>query len=424
MNEFKIKSADELAKMSADELAKYYNEYLEFKNKEVETLKADTKATKEQIDALEKNIEDIKNNTLKQMEAVIDLQGIEMKKIKGNNGEPIIGNDFETALKEVCKQLENSSNGMFALKDKDGKKIELKTVGDMTIAGNAAGQIPQAYRIPGYNTLLQRRLTIRDIANTAVTDSNLVEWVYETGEEGGAGVVAEGVTKTQSDRNWAVSSAKVFKITSYVKITKEMLKFMNNIRANIDNRLTYLINRQEEDLLLTGGGTTTLDGVTLNAQPLDNSGLSASVTNPNYWDVIGAAYTQIQTETLGSASPNAVFMNPVDVFKMVYASKTTEGEYIAPVTVTPNGTMVNGIPVIESVAITAGYFLVGDFTKFNIYDAEGLTISLGYAGNDFIENRVSIVGEKMLASFVMQNDYNAFVYDAFSDGITFLHAAS
>lgn len=420
---FTIKTAEEIAKMTADEQAKYFNELNDHKQKEIDALKSDSKSNKEDIEKLENELNEIKTGQLKQMIAVIENQGIQIKKMS-EDGKPVEKDDFLEALKLACNELESMREGWTKVKDKDGNKMQLKTVGDMTITGSTSGQIPQAYRIPGYNTLLERRMTIRDVASVFTTDSNLVEWVYEGSEEGGAAVTAEGVTKTQSDRVWTVSSAKVFKITSYVKVTKEMLKFMNNIMANIQGRLTYLINRQEEDLLITGAGTTTLDGVTLHAQPLDNAGLSASVTSPNYWDVIGAAYTQIQIETLGMAQPNAVFMNPADVFKMVYASKSSTFEYVAPVTVTPNGTMVNGIPVIETTAITAGNFLVGDFSKFNIYDAEGLTITMGYAGNDFIENRVSIVGEKMLASFVMQNDYNAFVYDAFADGVTFLTAAS
>lgn len=423
MEEFKTKTAEELKELTVDELAGYYNELNVHKNAERDAL-IESKADQETINKLEKELTEMKGTQLKAMQAQIESMSIALKKaqsetITAESGESI----YLDALKEVCQELYDKKSINKMLTDKEGKNIQLKAVDDMTIAGNTTGDIPQADR-RGYSTLLERPLTVMDISNVFITDSDKVEWVYEDGEEGGAGLTVEGDTKTQSDKDWTVASVNVYKITSYVKVTKEMLKFMNNIRANIDNRLMYLIKTKVEDYLLTGAGTTEPDGVTLHAQPLDNTGLAGSIATPNTWDVAGAFISQVITEAYGPIQKGAFLMNPADVYKMVYGSRDTTNDYIYPVTVSADGVRIGGYPVIQTTAITAGYMLFGDFSKFNIPVAEGVTLSMGYDGNDFTKNKITILGETMIGSYVMQNDYNFFVYDAISDGVTFLTAAT
>ena len=427
---FKEKTAEELEQFkkdaTVDELAKYYNDLNNHKRKELDA-KVDAKADQEEIDTLKKELEEMKGMQLKTMQAHIEAQALALKKLTSETGVQNVPEDiYLEALGQVCKELQTST-GMFKLKDKDGNPINVKTVGDMTIANNASG-VPVADRRPGINTLLERPLSIRDLANVFTTSSNKVEWVYELTEEGGAGLTTEGSAKTQSDRNWAVGSADVYKITSYVKVTKEMLKFLTNIKQNIDNRLMYLINELEDDYLLTGTGSSQPMGVTANAQPLDATGLYGTIpgldANVNIWDCAGAMIAQVMTEAYGPIQRGAFIMHPTDVYKMVYGSKSSTYEYVYPVTVSPDGVRIGGFPVIQDTGITAGYMVFGDFSKFNIADAEGVTITMGYDGNDFTENKVTIVGEKMFASYVMTNDYNFFVYDAIADMKVFLSAGS
>lgn len=426
MEEFKEKTAEELKSLSVDELASYYID-LNAKKSEELTEKMDAKADVEDIDKLKKELEDMKVLQLKTMQSQIESQSLEIKKLKSEPGKDVIEEDiYLKALGQVCEELQTST-GMFKLKDDDGAVLNIKAVGDMTIANNASG-VPVADRRPGINTLLERPLSIRDLANVFSTSSNKVEWVYELTEEGGAGLTTEGSAKTQSDRNWATGSADVYKLTSYVKVTKEMLKFLSNIKQNIDNRLMYLINELEDDYLLTGTGSSQPMGITQNAQPLDATGLYGTIpgldANVNIWDCAGAMIAQVMTEAYGPVQRGAFIMHPTDVYKMVYGSKSSTYEYVYPVTVSPDGVRIGGFPVIQDTGITAGYVAFGDMAKFNIADSEGVTITMGYDGNDFTENKVTIVGEKMFASYVMQNDYNFFVYDAIADMKVFLSAGS
>lgn len=424
--EFKEKAAEELKVLSVDELAGYYNDLNAFKNAERDAL-IESKASQVAIDIIEKELSDMKDTQLKAMQSQIEAQALHLKRLSADKGTNEPTEDiYLKALGQVCKELQVST-GMLKLKDDDGKVLDIKAVGDMTIANNASG-VPVPNRVSGINSLLQRPLSIRDLANVYPTDAPSETWVYELTEEGGAGLTAEGAAKTQSDRNWATGTATQYKVTSYVKVTKEMLMFLNNIKQNIDNRLMYLINKLEDDYLLTGTGSSQPMGITQNAQPLDNVNLKGTIpgldANVNIWDCAGAMISQVMTEAYGPIQRGAFIMHPTDVYKMVYGSKSSTYEYVYPVTVSPDGVRIGGFPVIQDTGITVGNIAFGDMAKFNIADAEGVTITMGYDGNDFTENKVTIIGEKMFASYVMQNDYNFFVYDAIADMQVFLSIGS
>ena len=361
------------------------------------------KAAKEDIEKLSKSFNDL---------AVEVQRSLEQKKSEGQD------------VKELFKK-ELADRATY-LKEQNDKPQSLKTVGTMTFGNSVTGQIPQADRDPGVNDLNKRVFTIEALSNVGSTTSNLVEWVYKTAKEGSAGMTAEGTAKTQVDWTYVVDSASVKKITTFIKISKEMLDDIDSIMSDINNELLYELDYLKETQLIEGTGLTVyLNGIEKYAQPLDNAGLSATIANPNKWDVIGAAITQINVETEGKSVANAILMNPVDVFAMVHGSKSTTNEYVAPMAVVePNGTRIWGLPVIESNSITAGEFLFGDFRKFNIKLREGAMVAMGYENDDWTKNLVTILAETRLVSYVKKNDESAFVTDTFADGITFLTAAS
>jgi HK97 family phage major capsid protein len=431
--EFKIKTDEEIKTLikeeKLDELAQYYNELNANNQKELES-KIEAKADAKDIEEFMKKFDEMKDVQMKNMNELLELQGLEIKKLKASEGERILSKDeFREALTKVAKDLKNRNEKPQYIrgKAKDGELGNLftKAVGTMSFTDSVTGTIPQADRDPGFNDFDKQRFTVRGLSDTGTTSANLKEWVYKAAKEGGAGMTAEGAAKTQLDWTYVVDSAAVKKITSFIKITKEMLDDIEGIMSDINGELSYEINLLEEQQLLAGTGLTVyLNGIEKYAGDLDHASLSGTIATPNYWDVLAAADTQIQIESLQSSRANGILMHPADVFKMVYGSRTTTNEYNYPVTVTPNGTMVNGLPVIESTDVTAGEYYVCDFSKFHIRDREGLSIAMGYDSDDWTKNLVTILGEKRLVSYVKKNDENAFVWDTFADGITFLTAST
>jgi len=334
-----------------------------------------------------------------------------------------------TTKADVLKSIKEAVDGL----EKQGRSlgfIQIKTVGTMTTGNNITGQMPQAERESGFNNVVRQTFTIRNGSNVFPINSTLAEWVEQSGIEGGAGMTAEGASKTQLDWDYEVKSASVKKITSFIKISDEMLTDIEGILGEINGNLAYQVELLEETQLLTGiGSGNNLNGIESYAQELDLASLSGTVEAANNWDVLAAAITQIKVNA--KASANRIFMNPADIFLTIHATKDTTNDYINPVTVVPNATpgaapsiFVWGVPVVESDTITAGEFLVADMTKFTIRDKESFNVEIGLDGNDFTKNLRTIRGEKRLVSYVKVNDVEAFVTDTFADGKAFLETAS
>ena len=368
-------------------------------------------ATKEDVAKLIEGFEKLSEDVAKATQERVDNSKSNVEK-------------FREALKEAAAKLKDRRDGFV--------KVD-KTVGTMSLGTSVTGQMPQADRESGIANVVRQSFVIREASNVFGTNSNLVEWVEQQNIEGGAGQTGEGLAKTQLDWEYIVKNASVKKITSYVKITNEMLDDIEGMRGEIDGNLAYQIMLQEESQLITGDGTgNNLNGIELYAQPLDLTSLAGTIVNPNYMDVLGAAITQIRVNGKGELIANRIFLNPVDLFLMIHATKATTAEYVNPITVVPNvngqgfpsQVFVWGVPVVTSDSITAGEFLVADMTKFNIRDKAGMMIELGYENDDFTKNLVTIRGEKRLATYAKTNYVEAFVTDTFSDGITFLTAAS
>lgn len=333
--------------------------------------------------------------------------------------------DIRAKLVELAPDLKRQSKE---------RTVGFKTVGTMTFGASVTGQMPQADRESGIANVVRQAFTIRNGSNVFPTNSNLVEWVEQANIEGSAGMTAEGASKTQQDWEYVVRNASVRKITSYIKITEEMLSDIDGMMGEINGNLLYQVELKEEVQLITGDGTgQNLNGIEKYAQELDNAGLISTFDNgvANNWDVLGASITQIRVEGKGELRANRIYLNPIDVFLSIHRTKSTTKDYINPVTVIPNVTpgglpslFIWGVPVVESDSITLGEFLTADMTRFNIRDLEGMTVSIGLENDDFTKNLVTIRGEKRLATYVKTNYVAGFVTDTFADGIAFLEVAS
>jgi len=350
---------------------------------------------------------------------------------------------LENAIENVSKQISNSESQDI---DKDGITLDkikavaeklkedkqgrheigvLKAVGSMTQADNLTGRVVVPMRVPGVNMVPRNNFVMRAAASVGRTMSNLVTWVEQQGIEGSAAMTGEGLAKSQVDFNLVEANAQVKKITAYTKVSTEMLEDVDQIQSTIQNQLLHEIDKVEETQLLTGVGTTIyLNGITKYAQTLDLVAVEDSfgLNKSNRWDAISAAITQIE-ENLGGQA-NAIFMRASDVFIMTNGAKTTTGEYVYPVTVTPDGTFIYGVRVIKTNSIPAGYFLVADMTKFYINDRTPVMVEMGYENDDFTKNFVTIRAEKRLESHIMANDVEGFVYDTFANAKTFLESAT
>ena len=93
---------------------------------------------------------------------------------------------------------------------------------------------------------------------------------------------------------------------------------------------------------------------------------------------------------------NGLVLNPVD-WQTLETAKATDGHYLMVSMPTDTATQtVWRIPVVITNAMTAGTFLIGDFTMGAvIYDRENISVRVSEShGTLFVENGVAILGEE------------------------------
>lgn len=178
-----------------------------------------------------------------------------------------------------------------------------------------------------------------------------------------------------------------------------------------------------EDELIDGDGTGNhLFGLTYYAEDFDAGTLASQVEKANYFDVFRAVALQVE---LGYGMANAIFINPADWAK-AQLIKDADGRLLwKDYEVSGTGkVVVNGMEIISTTAMDAGTFAGGDMTVANVLYRQGLTVTVGLSGDDFINNMKTILVEQRLVQFVSGNDVQCLVKGNFTTAIAALNKES
>lgn len=291
-------------------------------------------------------------------------------------------------------------------------ELEIKAAATMLESSNLGGSayLPKPEFVPGITDIARAQPLIEQYANTSNTSSAVIVWVNKTNPDGTVAMVAEGGLKPLIDFEFATETSTAKKAAAKIKVSTEMLEDFDFMASEINNELLYQVNSMVDAGLLTGTGLTIyLTGMTTLAGAYILTTLVT--TDPSDTDAILAAATQIKTLNFNA---NYAFVNPIDAANMKL-KKDSVGQYVIPPFVAADGMSVGGIKVIESNKITQGYVLVADMSKFIVRNYKPFFVSIGWTGDDFEKNLVTILGERRLHSYASDNNTGAFVYDTFAN---------
>ena len=385
-------SAEDYSKLPAGEALELMNEFNAAKQKALnEAIEA--KASKEDIEAMKAEILKQKDAQFDQLQEALKLQGIALKKLTSE----------EVEGKEVTFKQSLI-------------KFDVKAAGDMSLAGNVTGQVPQALRIAGINDVPSRTVTLLGIVSGGTIGSNLVEWVYQANKDGSAGPTAEGSAKNQIDFDLLVGSQKVEKTTAYITVTDEMLDDVDFIESAINNELTKELLKAVEAGVYSGSGVSPqMNGISTVATAFAAAPFANAIDNANEVDVLTVAINQIMIAQEGSAIPNYILMHPSDVtaLKMVKVS-STDKRYVERLAIVGGELSLDGTPIIPTTLVTQGDYLVGDFSKASVLTKQSVSIEVGYNADNFVKNYKTIRAEWRGVTFVKNNDRTAFVKGDFA----------
>ena len=361
------------------------------------------KAVETRNEAIEAQMKSI-NDSLK-------VHGLALKKVLDNG---ISAKSSDSPVDQVRKQLKENKENIETLIN--GSKNDLKAaefqieIKDISISGSiSGGNVPVEQRIAGVNNLPTRQIRLLDVIAKGTAMSNVISWVYEATEVGNVGGTAEGAVKNQIDLTWVVDSETVKKRTAFFKATTESLddiEWMNTqINGNLIKRMSKDLEAQVHDGDNTGQNLNGLKGI---ASPFAAGVFSGTVDNANSIDVLICAMDQIAIAD--QPFPDFITMYPSDVtaLKLIKTS-TTDKRYVDRLTVIAGQLSLDGVPIIATTLETAGEYLIGNGDLATLYDKGSVRIDVGLDGNDFTENKRTILGEWRGALVVETNDRSAFV---------------
>jgi HK97 family phage major capsid protein len=401
------KSVSDIATLDAETQAGLYNEYNEASKAEIAKA-VEAKASKEDVDAMKSELEANMTKQFVALQTVLKEQGVYMKKLS----------KAEVAAREltIADKLAEKADALKSLAkgtSRDNVRITVSKA-DMSLAGNTTGQIPQADRNPIIGDVKERMVTLLDIVTVGSIGSNVKEWVYVSAESGAAASTAEGAIKNNIDFDLTVGSNKVEKVTAYITATDEMLEDVEGVTSLIENKLTTKVRLALEQYVYNGDGISpNLEGIVTVAPVFAAGTFAASVDNANEVDVLAVAQNQI--ELANCPMPTAIFMNPSDVTSLLLQKvSSTDKRYIERLQLIAGTLSFDGVPVVKSTMVTAGKFLMGDFTKANVDFKKGFTVEIGYNADNFVKNFKTIRGEVRAVCYVEHNDRDCFVQGDFA----------
>ena len=329
--------------------------------------------------------------------AIADLKkqadeiGIELSKVKQ------IGAKMEnpkTLAEGVKEFLNNPEIKSYIENGAKGTSIGVKTLVDMTMA-NAVTRPTTPYNqllggLPVYAP--ERKISMTDIIPVGTTTSETVIFNQEYEFEDGVTTLTENQATGKSSFKLRPANLTAGRIGTHLIVSKRMLKNEAYLMSHISSRIPQKIKKAEDAQILNGAGAgADLVGLMQNASTFAAGSFAGTIVGAQQIDVLLVAISQL---TQGEYQASGIILNPVDSAKIELIKNTTE-DYTGQIKAVrgQDGILrITGIPVVETTAMTAGNFLVGDLRmacEWLLFTPLTMSISDSHA-SIFLNNEVCI----------------------------------
>jgi HK97 family phage major capsid protein len=387
-----------------EEIIKQLGEKIDaFKNETV--TKADYDALKTELDTLKTS--GVEKSTIDNLKSQLDDLALELKEFenKGNVSENPF-KELEEGIKEKAEAIKNQkSTGTIA-------NFTIKAVGPVlttNVTASAGGNVVAMTQSTGelYATN-DNRLFAEGIMQSMSTDADQVTYIDEVAGEGGAGMTAEGGTKSQSDVDYVERTLVLQNVTHFIKVSTKMLKQPSYIVQAVRNTLLRKLQLKKQSQLLSGTGTAPeIKGIKEWATAYSAGSFAGTVLEPNLNDLIRVIVAQIQNVADDFYPTYAILSH--DRLAGMDLKKASDGHYVLPPFSTIDNRIIAGVRVIASNEFTDDELLVGDFTKANYVYRDQIQVSINLDGNDYTKNLRTILAEQEIGLYVSNNEVGAFV---------------
>ncbi|MFF5801600.1 phage major capsid protein [Streptomyces albogriseolus] len=287
----------------------------------------------------------------------------------------------------------NGKQGKFAVEHRAAPAGTVTTGTQPQQNTRVPGIIPQNPDMP---------LLVANLLDRQTSDGNTLEYMRDTSGPQStwnkAAVVAEGQDKPMSGPfTFDLITTTLKTVAHWVPITRQAADDNGQLMGYINGRLTYGLEYKLDRQILTGNGTTEMQGI-LTTPGIGSYQQAAGdpATVPTDPKLITLRKAKTQGE-LALYPPDAVVMNPLD-WQDIELDTDANGQFRVITSVTDSGAPMRiwGLTVVTSVAMTAGTALLGGYRMgATLWERQGITILMTDSHADyFTANTLVILAER------------------------------
>lgn len=235
-------------------------------------------------------------------------------------------------------------------------------------------------------------LTVRQILRAIPVTSNMVNSLREASWTNSAAEVSQGAAKPESDVTFEQYNVPITTVAHWIKVSSQLLADAPAVVAYIESRLRFGLADRIENQLINGNGTSP------NLSGFADSG-NHTVYSPTSDDLLTDAINRAKWAMWATGNqPDTVVVNPADWATLERTREGTgTGAYLFGIP--GSSAMMNpfGLNVVVSNYMTAGKFMVARLSDAAVlYNRSGAVVEMGFVGNDFTNNLVTIRAEERL----------------------------
>lgn len=265
-----------------------------------------------------------------------------------------------------------------------------------TLTGADATVAPD--RKPGVVSGASQPMTLEAFLPSMPTSSNAVEFTKEASFTNSAAEAAEGAAKAESALTWSLVNMPVSTVAHWIKISRQLAADNAALAAYVDTRMRYGVNLKVEQQLVAGDGTAPnisgiLDSGNYTAHGIANAALGSTLKKL-------VLIRQIMAASWAAGFPtDGILLNPADWATIEIELMTTAAGQTLYSVSEGGQPRLFGVPVIQSVGMTADNVAVGAFAQaYMVYNREGVVVEMSDSDSDnFTKNLITIRAERRLA---------------------------
>lgn len=304
-----------------------------------------------------KSIKDDFQEKSKAMQDHLDAMDIRLQQASGK-----APNEIKTFNQVLGETIKENAEAIKNFKQGDNLVLEMKAVGDMSIAANFPGSTPFNQEVR--NNLIRNpydRVWLADLLPQGTTTKGSVIYPKENGGEGGAATWVTGSgNKPQMDFDFTSQTAFVKWIAGTVTIDREMLDDLDWMTAYLQSKMLISLKVAENNFILNGTADANPVQGLLDVATAYDGDFTAAVDK-----IVDSAYGQIPEDTFEFYQGNTAILNVRDAVKIGLNKAVGSGEYDLPsgTVVFENGALrVAGLQMATTTQLGADNFLTFDKT--------------------------------------------------------------